>query len=224
MKMKKFKQQVKEIKKDIAFGYKLLFTKRLKDDTQHPIHYKDLECAFITKNLKVNRKSKILNVGSYSQYIIGLMCKYHVTTLDIRSRQSFIKQEKIVTEDIKDTKLPDESFDVIISTSAVEHFGLGRYGDKIDLDADKKAFKQFKRLLKPNGLLIFTTTIKKGEPEVCFNANRTYTKEVIDSFSAGFMKDVEAYISKKKLEFCQLEDITDKKQTWDIYCGCWRKV
>jgi len=224
MKIKKFKQQVKEIKRNIAFGYKLLFTKRLKDDKDHPINYKDLECAFITKNLKVNSKSKILNVGSYSQYIIGLMCKYNITTLDVRMRKQFMKKETVVTTDIKNIDFLENTFDVIISTSAVEHFGLGRYGDEIDLDADKKAFKQFKRVLKPGGLLIFTTTIKKGEPEICFNANRTYTKDVIDSFSDGFTKETEEYISKKKLEFCQLEDITDKEQTWDIYCGCWRKA
>jgi len=224
MKLGKFKQQAKQLKKNVAFGWELLFTKRLKDDKNHPINYKDLECAFITNQLKGKSKQKILNVGSYSRYIIGLLSKYHITTLDVYSREPFTKKEKVVTEDIKDTTLPDESFDVIISTSAVEHFGLGRYGDEIDLDADKKAFEQFKRLLKPNGLLIFTTTIKKGESEVCFNANRTYTKEIIDSFSDGFTKETEEYIGKKKLEFCQLEDITDKKQTWDIYCGCWRKL
>ena len=221
--MKKFKQQVKEIKKDIAFGYKLLFTKRLKDDTLHPINYKDLECTFITKNLKVNRKSKILNVGSYSQFIIGLMCKYNITTLDVRMRKQFMKKETVITADIKDINFLENTFDVIISTSAIEHFGLGRYGDEIDLDADKKAFEQFKKVLKPGGYLIFTTTIKKGEPEVCFNAHRIYNINIIHNFCRSFKCIDEKFYSKSKNQFCEFEDITSKEKTWDVYMGCWVK-
>lgn len=224
MELKKFKKQLKQIKKQKSKEWKLHKVRRLRDDAVHPISYKDIECAFVSAHLNVPPKSKILNVGSYNQYIIGLLSNYYVTTLDVRARPSFMDVEEIVTEDVKETTLPDASFDAIISLSSIEHFGLGRYGDNIDLKADEKAFKQFKRLLKPNGLLLFTTTIKRGKPEICFNAHKTYTKEIIDSFSAGFNKEVEMYINKVQLVFCQLEEITDKKQTWDIYCGCWRKV
>lgn len=224
MQVSEYKKQFKQIKSQVPEDWQLHSVRRLKDTTDHPINYKDIECAFVSTFLNLPPKSTILNVGSYNQYIIGLLSNYAVTTLDVRSRVPFMNTEKVVTSDIKDIKLAKESFDAVISLSSIEHFGLGRYGDKIDLDVDVKAFVQFKRLLKPQGLLFFTTTIKRGEPELCFNAHKTYTLDIIHNFCSELEKVEEMFISKEKLNFCAYNELTDKSKTWDIYCGCWRKV
>lgn len=214
----------KEIAKSklLPKGWKLYKSFR-SDSGSHPIDYKLMECAFVSSSLNIPMMSKVLNVGSYSLYVAGILSMYKVVSLDIRERPSLMDTEKVVVMDAKELNLQDNYFDAIISTSSIEHFGLGRYGDDLDLNADKKAFNQFKRVLKPGGLLIFTTTIKKGSPEICFNANKNYTQEIIDSFSEGFVKEKEMYINKQKLEFCIPEEITNKPMAWDIYCGCWRK-
>jgi len=224
MKDKEYMDHWINIQKQIDNNWVLYQNKRLNDITDHPINYSDLECAFVSRYMDIPRGSHILNVGSYNQFIIGLLNSYYVTTLDIRNRKRFMGKETIITEDINNNSLDDGFFDMIICLSSVEHFGLGRYGDKVDMDADKKAFEQFRRLLKPDGILFFTTTIKKGKPNLCFNAHKIYNQEIIDGFSIGFEKLLERYIRKDLLKFCSFKDIRNKPQTWDVYCGYWKKV
>ena len=48
-----------------------------------------------------------------------------------------------------------DSFDGIVSLSAIEHIGLGHYGDPPDPDGDSKAIANAWRWLKPGGWLYF---------------------------------------------------------------------
>lgn len=220
---KSFRQNFKQLKKSSPLGWQLYKSYRY-DVGDHPIDYKILECAFISSCLNLPPNSKILNVGSYLDYVAGLLAIHQITSLDIRPRPVLINHiEDVIVGDAKELSLPDNTFDAIITTSAIEHFGLGRYGDSIDINADVKAFNQFKRILRCNGLLLFTTTIKQGKPEILFNANKTYNIDIINNFCHGLEKIVEMFIKKSKLEFCNLNEVTKTSKTWDIYCGCWRK-
>lgn len=66
----------------------------------------------------------------------------------------------------------------------VEHIGLGRYGDKIDPEGDKKAIKELIRVLKYNGDLLFVTPI--GKPKIFFNAHRVYAYDNIIHYFKHF--------------------------------------
>jgi SAM-dependent methyltransferase len=66
----------------------------------------------------------------------------------------------------------------------VEHIGLGRYGDTLDSDGDKKAVKELKRLLSPNGNLLIVVPV--GQPTINFNAHRVYSYEQILDFFQDF--------------------------------------
>ena len=58
--------------------------------------------------------------------------------------------------DARDPELfPAESFDAIVSLSAIEHVGLGHYGDPLDPDGDTTAIAHAWRWLKPGGWLYF---------------------------------------------------------------------
>ena len=50
---------------------------------------------------------------------------------------------------------PPESFDAVVSLSAIEHVGLGHYGDPVDPDGDSKAVANIWRWLKPGGWFYF---------------------------------------------------------------------
>ena len=55
---------------------------------------------------------------------------------------------------------------------ALEHFGLGRYGDPIDPDGHLKGFAALHAMLEPGGTLYLSFPI--GEPGVHFNAHRVF--------------------------------------------------
>lgn len=200
------------------------------DDGSHPDTYVDFECTFAAHFLAAMMQRnnnggtpKILDIGSYRHFILGLLAHYYVTTVDVRERRPATNHETTVTCDAKKLALPDRAFDAVVSLCAVEHFGLGRYGDDFDLDADKHAFEEMKRVLKPRGALIFTTTLTGAKPQLAFNAHRIYDYPMIESFCKGLRLEGELFYLSSKGAFGPREEVTTKPGAWDIYCGCWIK-
>ncbi len=55
----------------------------------------------------------------------------------------------------------NDFFDIVTAVSTIEHIGLGRYGDPIDPDGDKKAIREIYRILKVGGKAIVTVPFGK---------------------------------------------------------------
>lgn len=63
---------------------------------------------------------------------------------------------------------------------ALEHFGLGRYGDPIDINGHKKGFAAFALVLRPGGNLYLSVPIGSIE-RIEFNAHRVFSiKTILD--------------------------------------------
>lgn len=60
---------------------------------------------------------------------------------------------------------------------AIEHFGLGRYGDPIDPQGYERGIANMAQLLKPDGRFYLSTPI--GQERVEFNANRVFDPRTI---------------------------------------------
>ena len=56
---------------------------------------------------------------------------------------------------------------------AIEHFGLGRYGDPIDYDGHVKGLANMTRMIAPGGR--FYLSAPMGETRVEFNAHRVFS-------------------------------------------------
>jgi ubiquinone/menaquinone biosynthesis C-methylase UbiE len=111
----------------------------------------------------------------------------------------------------------------VLSLCALEHFGLGRYGDEIDGRADAQAFAEMIRVLKPGGHLVFSTTLTRAHPSIAFNAHRIYNQKNIQALCSGLTCREERFYSHSKRCFCSPEEVTAEPKQWDVYCGCWRK-
>lgn len=62
---------------------------------------------------------------------------------------------------------------------ALEHFGLGRYGDPVDPMGHLKGFNNFHKMLQDVGTLYISFSI--GKSEVHFNAHRVFDPtEILD--------------------------------------------
>lgn len=195
----------------------------------HPASYADWECSFCASHIRRVRPEQILDVGSYRAFILGLLAHYTVTTVDVRDREPMASNETVITCDAKNLLVADGQFDVVTSLCALEHFGLGRYGDEIDLDADRQAVSEMVRVLKPGGRLILTTIIRNGEPILAFNAHRVYNYELIASLFSSLVCEDERVFSTKLSEFCSVEEYHSRadsrdRYAWDVYCGCWIKT
>lgn len=135
---------------------------------------------------------------------------YCPVSLDIKGVECF--QANII-------KLPfsDNSISSLSCMHVVEHIGLGRYGALLDLKGDLKAISELKRVLAPQGNLLFVVPIGLP-PRVLFNLHRIYSYDQI----------VSCFEDLKLVEFALIPDagglieqadkeIADKQ---DYGCGC----
>jgi SAM-dependent methyltransferase len=200
-----------------------VFREPLFESGDHPQNFIDYQCGFAALHISRRRPRKILDIGSYRHFILGLLAHFSVTTLDVRPREPVGTKETMLTGDAKRLNLPDDSFDLVVSLCALEHFGLGRYGDEFDRDADRNSFSEMIRVLRPGGRLIFTPTITRAAPSIAFNAHRIYDHRMLRELCADLTCVEERFYSHEKKGFCALEEVTDKPRWWDVYCGCWEK-
>lgn len=219
--MEGYKNNLAKIKKEAQGIY--IFEEPIFEEGDHPENFIDYECAFAAYHIKIARPQSILDIGSYRHFILGLLAHFSVTTMDVRRRNCSLAGEIILTGDAQKIPLPDNSFDVVLSLCAVEHFGLGRYGDTIDWQADQKAIAEMKRVLKPGGRLIFSTTIHKAEIALAFNAHRIYTYEMIHHLCRGLHCLEEKFYSHRQRSYCSFARVTTELKWWDVYLGCWEK-
>jgi len=189
----------------------------------HPTNNIDYECGFAAYHISRLNPKNILDIGSYRHFILGMLSHFQVTTIDIRDRIPISSNEIVVTCDATNLSLRENEFDVVISLCALEHFGLGRYGDEFNFNADKEAFKEMIRVLKPGGSLIFTTSVTGAPPSIAFNAHRIYSHEMITAFCADLLCEDEKFYSHKSGDFCSIKEVTIQPNVWDVYCGCWKK-
>lgn len=192
----------------------------------HPETYRNWEQAFAAKMISRKAPKSILDIGSNRHFVNGLLAAFKVTTLDVRTRSKLFPNETLLVGDAKKFDLPDNSFDLVLSLSAIEHFGLGRYGDELDLQADTLAVKEMIRVLRPGGWLVFTTEIHRAKTVIRFNADRIYSREHITSWFKGSCVPVhETYCigQGSRWSYGPYKAVISKAHRWQVYCGCWEK-
>jgi hypothetical protein len=74
---------------------------------------------------------------------------------------------------MNENKVLQNITDSVSCLHAIEHFGLGRYGDPVDPNGHLKGFRNIVDMVKPNGTLFISFPIGKKN-EVHFNAHRVF--------------------------------------------------
>lgn len=116
-----------------------------------------------------------IDVGSrIDGFIAHLLTFMPVTVLDVRPLTSSVQGLDFVCADATNLDgFQDRSVDSVSTLHAVEHFGLGRYGDPVDPDGWRKAMFALQRVLRPGGRLYMSVPV--GRERLCFNAHRIFS-------------------------------------------------
>lgn len=149
-------------------------------------HYfwQDLHCAqwITTRNPKSH-----LDIGSrIDGFVAHLLTSQEVTVMDIRNIESNIPNLKFIQADLQSaTSKPGTSYDSVSSLHSIEHFGLGRYGDPLDIERHKKGLINISKLVNSSGYLYISFPI--GAPAIQFNQQRiihpTWPIEILKDFN-----------------------------------------
>ncbi len=137
-------------------------------------HYfhQDIWAARLINQAKPTRH---VDIGSrVDGFISHLLCFRAVEVIDIRPLTSTTRGLSFTQADATDLKaIPDASMESLSTLHALEHFGLGRYGDPLEPDAWRRAMRSLARVLAPNGRLYLSVPI--GRQRVVFNAHRVFS-------------------------------------------------
>ena len=138
-------------------------------DTDGPYFTQDLWAA---RKIHAAAPARHVDIGSRIDGFIGhLLVFREVEVIDIRPLSSAVEGLTFRQEDATSlSSIPDRSIESLSSLHAVEHFGLGRYGDPLDPLACFTAMAALARVLAPGGTLYFSVPV--GHERVEFNAHR----------------------------------------------------
>ncbi|MCU1370650.1 MAG: methylase involved in ubiquinone/menaquinone biosynthesis [Ilumatobacteraceae bacterium] len=115
-----------------------------------------------------------VDVGSrIDGFIAHLLLFRTVEVVDVRPLESTIEGLTFLQGDgTTMAGFADGSVPSLSSLHAVEHFGLGRYGDPLDPAGSAKALASFERVLAPGGRLYLSVPV--GRRRIDFNAHRVF--------------------------------------------------
>jgi hypothetical protein len=130
----------------------------------------------VAKYIYKNKPDKHIDIGSRIDGFVAHVATFRsIEIIDIRPlKKSEHKNIKFIKKDLMFHKSIDEKItDSISCLHAIEHFGLGRYGDKLDPNGHIKGFNNIIKMLKKNGKLYISFPVGKRN-EIHFNYERIF--------------------------------------------------
>lgn len=225
--IKLLKEQFDFIKKEnekLDRGFKIDWKDRflcLNDSTQTtgfdvPYVY---HVAWAIRKVKEINPAKHFDISSSIYFCSNVSAIVPTEFYDYRPASIFLSNLKCDKANLSDLQFEDNSIECLSCMHTVEHVGLARYGDELDVNGDLKAINELKRVVKKGGYLIFVVPV--GKPRIQFNAHRIYSYEQI----LGYFSDLElkefSLIPDNGLEVGMIENADKELVNEQKYaCGC----
>lgn len=135
---------------------------------------------FVAQEIFYEKPSNHVDIGSRIDGFITHVASFReIEVIDIRPVDLDIDNIRFLQLDFS-KELNKEFYnysDSISCLHTLEHFGLGRYGDKIDPDSFKKGLNNLYLLCKQGGSFHFSVPL--GDNKVFFNAHRTFSLQYL---------------------------------------------
>lgn len=150
--------------------------------TRNEYFWQDL---LIAQKIFSRNPSRHVDIGSRVDGFVAHVASFRtIELLDIRPITSEIPGVKFTRADLmnRPTALA-EYCDSLSCLHALEHFGLGRYGDPLDVKGAELGIENMSHMLQPGGVLYLSTPI--GRSRVEFNANWVFDPNRIVAAAVG---------------------------------------
>lgn len=145
-----------------------------------------LQDQLVARWIHQDRPLRHVDVGSRLDGFIGHLSVFReVDVIDIRPQPRPVHNVRFHQLDLM-ADLPADWRECTPSLSClhtIEHFGLGRYGDPLDLHGHLKGLDRLKQLVAPGGILYLSTPI--GPERIEFNAHRVFAARTLTGWFTG---------------------------------------
>ena len=212
-----FKKLSKGKNRDFSMGVKYLYP-CLRDKTgevSSDLHY-IYHPAWAARIIAKNKPDFHVDISSILYFPAIVSAFVPVKYYEFREANIYLDNLTAGQADLLSLPFPNDSVKSIFCMHTIEHIGLGRYGDPIDVNGDLKAIKELKRVLAPGGSLLFVAPI--GKPRIYFNAHRVYSySQIMNYFSDLTLKEFSLIPKGGGIIYNASQDLSDKE---DYGCGC----
>lgn len=176
----------------------------------------------VARRIYINKPKIHVDVGSSIDGFVAHVASYReIEVLDIRPLSSKIPNVKFTQADLMGELNNMVNYcDSLSCLHALEHFGLGRYGDQVKVDGHIDGLNNLYNILKQNGKFYFAVPI--GPQRIEFNAHRVFSiKYLMDYFNAKYHIDNFSYVDDKgDLHENVILDDVNIKANYNCYYGC----
>lgn len=121
------------------------------------------------------KPARHVDIGSSLYFVANAAAICPITHYDYRPPKLAMPGVSVGAADLLNLAFSDNSIPSLSCMHVVEHVGLGRYGDTLDPEGDRRACAELARVLAPGGQLLFATPV--GRQAIQFNAHRIYSYE-----------------------------------------------
>jgi len=149
----------------------------------HYFHQDLLVASFI----HAKNPARHIDIGSRIDGFVAHVASFRsIEVMDIRTLADIGHPNiSFINADLMDEqRTQSDVTDSVSCLHAIEHFGLGRYGDRLDPEGHLAAFKNIIRMLRPGGTLYISVPIGRAN-EVHFNAHRVFHPRDILGWPVG---------------------------------------
>jgi SAM-dependent methyltransferase len=177
---------------------------------------------YVARLINLANPIKHLDIGSRTDGFVAHVASFReIELIDIRDIKSNVKNIEFRKADL--TALPTDLIDYcdsISSLHAIEHFGLGRYGDPVDYFGYIKAINNISKILKNRGYFYFSVPI--GPQRIEFNAHRVFSiSYLLEILSQKFDINSFSYVDDKGDFFENVElTMENVKSNFNCHYGC----
>jgi hypothetical protein len=179
---------------------------------------------YVAQRIFDHQPERHVDVGSRVDGLVAHVAAFRpLEVLDIRPVDQTVRNITFRQRDIMETDPAwDAATDSLSCLHALEHFGLGRYGDPLDYYGYRKGWNNLVQMVKPGGRFYFSVPIGERQ-RIEFDAHRVFAVPYLRDqlIAPGFDVEAFAYVDDTGALHSEVDVASpDANRTFGLTYGC----